>query len=106
HGFDPAEYSPTTTRKGAVTICPGMSRRPHYCGYYLFEKATAGVPIDVLGEEMANAVKVPDAPRTALIGNEYGHHRFRNYVDLIREYSVFFNPTLLSPMPRCRAEAM
>ena len=37
---------------------------------------------------------------------EYGALWFRSYVDLVREYSVFFNPTLRSPMPRSRGEAM
>ena len=106
HGFDPAEYPRTRATRGAITITPGISRRPHYCGYYLFEKATAGVECDVLGDDMPRSVKVPRPPHVPVERNVFAHQRFRNYVDLIREYSVFFNPTLLSPMPRCRAEAM
>ncbi|MBK7865292.1 MAG: glycosyltransferase [Archangiaceae bacterium] len=106
HGFDPAEYPLTTARGGALTACPGIARRPHYCGYYLFKAATEGVECAVLGDGVQGAIKVPAPPVAVGSGNDYGYHRFRNYVDVLREYSVFFNPTLLSPMPRSRAEAM
>jgi len=108
HGFDPAEYPLSTRRKGALTVCPGISRRPHYCGYYLWEKVARmkGVECAIVGDDVRGAVRVPEPPRTSTAGDDYAHHRFRNYVDFIREYSVFFNPTLLSPMPRSRAEAM
>ena len=42
------------------------------------------------------------APGTAA----YAWAKYRNYVDTLRQYSVYFNPTLRSPMPRARTEPM
>ena len=38
--------------------------------------------------------------------NDYALLRFRRYIETLREFSIYFNPTLRSPMPRSRAEAM
>ena len=40
------------------------------------------------------------------VGNAYALAKFRRYVDELRRYSVYFNPTLRSPMPRARGEPM
>ena len=45
-------------------------------------------------------------PHLLYSGNTYALGKYRNYVDEIRRYSVYFNPTLRSPMPRARAEPM
>jgi len=50
-------------------------------------------------------LKVPE-PSLAYRGNAYAIGKYRNYVDELRRYSVYFNPTLRSPMPRARAEPM
>jgi glycosyltransferase involved in cell wall biosynthesis len=48
---------------------------------------------------------VPE-PRLAYRNNHYAIAKYRSYVDEIRRYSVYFNPTLRSPMPRARGEPM
>ncbi len=107
HGLDPAEYPPALYEKSILTVGGAMRHRPHYRGYYLFRKAVQGIHCDTLSGDMPETdVRVPEPPVAFADRNDYAYHRFRNYVDLIREYSVFFNPTIRSPMPRCRGEAM
>lgn len=107
HGFDPAEYPPALYQKQIITVVEGMRQRPHFHGYYLFQKVTQGIRCDTLSGDMPDTdVKVPEPSCLYFDKNQYAYHKFRNYVDFIRQYSIFFNPTLRSPMPRCRAEAM
>jgi glycosyltransferase involved in cell wall biosynthesis len=103
HGFDPTEFPESRRAKGILTLGRAMKERPHYRGYYFFEGTLKGFPV----EHHPSALKVeePDYPNCRL-GNEYARAKFRNYVDAIREYSIYFNPTLRSPMPRSRGEAM
>ena len=41
-----------------------------------------------------------------LFRSQFARWKYRNYVDEIRRYSVYFNPTQRSPMPRARGEPM
>ncbi|MFN8389546.1 MAG: glycosyltransferase [Bdellovibrionota bacterium] len=103
HGFDPAEYQQTSYADGVLSIGRPMKSRPHYRGYFLAERVTQLLPVDVALHALA--VDEPDAayaPHT----NEFAVQKFENYRKNIRRYSVYFNPTLHSPMPRSRAEAM
>jgi glycosyltransferase involved in cell wall biosynthesis len=106
HGFDPSEYPPARRRKKLLTVAERIKTRPHYRGYYLYEQVMKDVEGDILSPDMPNAVRVPEPSRHARSLAEYGQQWFRNYVDLLRDYSIFFNPTLRSPMPRSRGEAM
>jgi glycosyltransferase involved in cell wall biosynthesis len=106
HGFDPAEYPPARRAKKVLTVAESIKTRPHYRGYYLYEQVTRGLECDILSPDMPNAVRVKEPSRHARSLEEYGAQWFRSYVDLVREYSIFFNPTLRSPMPRARGEAM
>jgi GT2 family glycosyltransferase/glycosyltransferase involved in cell wall biosynthesis len=106
HGFDPAEYPPARRAKKILTVAESIKTRPHYRGFYLYEKVTRDVPCDILSGDMPNAVRVIEPSRAARTLSEYGGRWFRNYVDLVRDYAIFFNPTLRSPMPRARGEAM
>ena len=60
------------------------------------------VTIDQLRPE---TLRVPE-PHPRYVGNAYALAKFRRYVDELRRYSVYFNPTLRSPMPRARGEPM
>ena len=102
HGFDPAEFPPATYEKGIVSpLGPLVMSRPHYRGYFLYREVFDG-HFDELRPE---TLRVPE-PHVAYTGNAYAAAKYRNYVDELRRYTVYFNPTLRSPMPRARAEPM
>lgn len=102
HGFDPTEFPPATYERGILAPCGGeMIQRPHYRGYFVHRDVFEGFPKDFLPEKLY----VPE-PHIAYKGNQYACARYRNYVDQVRRYSVYFNPTIRSPMPRSRGEAM
>lgn len=98
HGFDPTEFPPATYERGILSpLGPLVMSRPHYRGYFLYRKVFDGFP-----ERFApSTLFVPD-PSPLYEGNQYAIWKYRNYVDEIRRYSVYFNPTLRSPMPRAR----
>ncbi len=102
HGFDPMEFPPATYEKGILSpLGPAVSARPHYRGYDLYKQVFADFP----AQYAPSTLFVPD-PSPLYAGNAFAVWKFRNYVDEIRRYSVYFNPTLRSPMPRSRGEAM
>ncbi len=102
HGFDPAEY-PLSTYSKKVTGLLHLSGRPHYRGHKYLANVCIGLP-----DELRPQAIVPEEP--IMYGNrknnEYAYAKFRNYIDAIRQYTLYFNPTLRSPMPRSRTEAM
>lgn len=101
HGFDPTEFLPSTYSKGVLTL--GQNLHPWYNGYFIREKVAKLIQ-DI---SQLHTVKVEE-PRYCTIedGNFYAINKFKNYVNAIRQYSIYFNPTLRSPMPRSRGEAM
>jgi glycosyltransferase involved in cell wall biosynthesis len=102
-GFDPTEFPEATREKGILTLGRSMKERPYYRGYYFFKEATKSLSADQ--QPVGLLVDEPSFPHVRK-GNEYAQCRFRAYVDAIRQYSIYFNPTLRSPMPRSRGEAM
>lgn len=101
-GFDPIEFPQTTYRKGILTpFGSNITSRPHYRGYFIYQEVFKDFPI----EFYPHTLNVKE-PNLLYFGNQYAGTRFRNYVDEIRQYSVYFNPTIRSPMPRSRGEAM
>lgn len=103
HGFDPTEFPESRREKGILTLGRAMKERPYYRGYYFFEETLRDFPTQHYPSPLR--VEEPDYPHCRL-GNEYARAKFRNYIDAIREFSIYFNPTLRSPMPRSRGEAM
>jgi len=102
HGFDPTEFPPATYERGILSpLGPAVISRPHYRGYFLHRKVLDGFP-EAFAPSMLH---VPD-PSPLYEGNHYAIWKYRNYVDEIRRYSVYFNPTVRSPMPRARGEPM
>ena len=102
HGFDPIEFPSTTYSKGILTPCSdALISRPHYRGYNIYQQVFKNFP----SEYYPSTLSVKE-PHILLQGNDYAYARFRNYVDNIRQYSIYFNPTIRSPMPRSRGEAM
>jgi GT2 family glycosyltransferase len=103
HGFDPTEFPPSRYEDGILTLGSAMKERPHYRGYYVFRKVFDNFP----DEFSPHALSVPEPHEVYKINtNSYAYAKFRNYIDEIRKYSVYFNPTIRSPMPRSRGEAM
>jgi glycosyltransferase involved in cell wall biosynthesis len=102
HGFDPAEFPPSTYERGILApLGPLVFTRPHYRGYFFYRQVFDGC----YDELQPHSLRVPE-PHVGYQGNAYAWAKYRNYVDELRRYSVYFNPTLRSPMPRARGEAM
>lgn len=102
HGFDPTEFYPCTYSKGILTLGNAMKERPHYRGYFLYNSIINGIP----EKDTPSALSVQKPTQYIPNTNEYAYAKFRNYVDAIRQFSIYLNPTLRSPMPRSRGEAM
>lgn len=104
HGLDGADFPLTTYQRGIISPLGALvTTRPHYRGYYLYQEVFNGY-YDKLGP---HRLRVP-RPHPVSRGNPaaYAWMKYRNYVDVLRQYSIYFNPTLRSPMPRARTEPM
>jgi glycosyltransferase involved in cell wall biosynthesis len=102
HGFDPSEFQQTDYKGGVLSLGRAIRERPHYRGYELFQAVSELLPEYAKPEH--HSVRRP-----ALFTAEhevYAKLKYRAYRDSILQYSVYFNPTLRSPMPRSRGEAM
>jgi glycosyltransferase involved in cell wall biosynthesis len=102
HGFDPSDFLPATYEKGIISpFGPLVLTRPHYRGFFIYEKVLDNFPQQYLPETLY----VPD-PDVSYSGNALAVGKYQNYINSLRRYSVYFNPTIRSPMPRARGEAM
>lgn len=102
HGFEPAEFPLTTYQKQILTLGQNV-HRPWYNGVFVQKKVQ-----ELLGElTKLETLNAPE-PKYFFPENQncYALEKYRNYINNIREYSIYFNPTLRSPMPRSRGEAM
>ncbi len=135
HGLDPDDYRLTVYERKVLTIINSLARKPVYQGYPLYKEATAGLPCDYLGKDPQHEFRrvSPASPSwlpwrmlwnvanhlggdsdearggrgwRRIISEGYARSNFRAYRDLIAKYSVYLNPTRLSPMPRSRLEAL
>jgi hypothetical protein len=101
HGFDPQEFPPATYQRDVLALKPDHLR-PHYRGAWehaeVERKLDPGIRI-----ETAEHAGAPLEIRNA---NAFAVANFRSYVDRIRQFTVYLNTTLRSPMPRARGEAM
>ncbi|MEP6607089.1 MAG: glycosyltransferase [Burkholderiaceae bacterium] len=102
HGFDPRSFNPAVYEKGIVSpLNPIVPSRPHYRGYLLYREVFDGHYEQLRPETL----RVPE-PHPSYVSNAYALAKFRRYVDELRRYSIYFNPTIRSPMPRARGEPM
>jgi glycosyltransferase involved in cell wall biosynthesis len=103
HGFDPLEFAEAQYQKGILALMgPLVESRPHYRGLFLHQAVfDKNFPADHRPEGLF--VPEPDVDYSE---NLYANAKFKNYVNALRRYSVYFNPTQRSPMPRSRGEAM
>jgi glycosyltransferase involved in cell wall biosynthesis len=103
HGFDPLEFGEAQYQKGILALMgPLVESRPHYRGLFLHQ---AVFDKSFPREHLPEALFVPE-PDIDYSANRYANAKFKNYVNELRKYSVYFNPTQRSPMPRSRGEAM
>lgn len=103
-GFDPAEFPcrpPPGDGAPRILTLPqeATAERPGYRGADLLAQVAArlAAPLERL--------RVPE-PNLLLSGNAYADARFAHYVAALHGFDIYFNPTLRSPMPRSRGEAM
>lgn len=94
HGFDPDEW-PISDREvnKVLTVGRRISERDSVCGYRIIQGLErSGIPIKLVGDNPELDIQSPE-----------------NFTDLRRYYSkhaAYLNPTMRSPMPRARGEAM
>jgi glycosyltransferase involved in cell wall biosynthesis len=102
HGFDPAEFPRSMYHKKVMGLT-NMLGRPHYRGFEILNVVNSYLP-----EQLQVAGVATPEPKyyKEKENNDYAFAKYRNYVDAIREYSIYLNPTVRSPMPRSRTEAM
>lgn len=103
-GFDPVEFpcrSSSTANVPRILTLPAAAtaERPGYRGADLSGRVAAlvGTPMERL--------RVAE-PNLLLRGNAYAAAKFAHYLAALHGFDIYFNPTLRSPMPRSRGEAM
>lgn len=104
-GFSPHDFPMTARQPGRVLSMSkrAMRDRPHYNGFFVMEEARKRLADSVRIEELC----VPDPPSSLVPEtNDWAKVKYENYARRLAEYSVYVNPTLRSPMPRTRGEAM
>lgn len=97
HGYDPKEFKPIDVEKNerVLTIANHFKKRDHIMGYDFWEFVQNRARIcDVVGS------KNEDVP-----GSLPHTESMDELIRLYSEYSIYFNPTRHSAMPRSRAEA-
>jgi glycosyltransferase involved in cell wall biosynthesis len=104
HGFAPHEYPSGNRDQEVLTMLhAALCNRPHYNGLFVFEKVK-----ELLNGAMTiDTLKVLRPLDTYQVDtSEWAEAKFRNYAREIGRYTMYLNPTLRSPMPRSRGEAM
>ncbi|MDB5685390.1 MAG: hypothetical protein JWM75_3088 [Sphingomonas bacterium] len=101
HGFDPQQFPPGTQRRDILALHPDR-HRPHYRGFWEHSQVERRLDPGIRIETAAHAGAAIDPRGT----NDFATRNFRSYVDRIRQFTVYLNTTLRSPMPRSRGEAM
>lgn len=104
HGFSPHDFPPNMRGEGAYAMSSrALANRPHYNGHFVMksivESLGGEIPIDHLS---VGDPSVAYPPRTV----EWAKVKFENYVRAVGKYGIYVNPTVRSPMPRTRGEAM
>lgn len=103
-GFDPGEFperTPPNRQASSILTLPhsAYALRPRYHGADLLEIVRSRIPVAF------EQLSVPE-PDLLLNGNAYARAKFAHYIATLHRYAIYFNPTLHSPMPRTRGEAM
>jgi glycosyltransferase involved in cell wall biosynthesis/GT2 family glycosyltransferase len=108
-GFDPLMYPLSNHNEKIITVSGDMLARPIYRGYNFYKKVmdNIGWNADYLGDKLKNSVEKPLINQYLYNSpNDKGLAEFQNYAYFLSSYGIFFNPTMRSPMPRTRGEAL
>ncbi len=101
-GFDPSEFYTTSYEGGVLTLGRAIKERPYYRGYKHYLRVCELLPEEYQPEH--HSVRRP--PLGISNSDRYARLKYEAYKESLRRYSVYFNPTIRSPMPRSRGEAM
>lgn len=104
HGFSPHDY-PVGEHNSGVLCMPfdALRNRPHYNGLHIFNQ----VMLHLNKKLDINFIKVSQPHKFYTRDTQdWAISKYQNYVREVGKFSVYFNPTLRSPMPRTRGEAM
>ena len=101
-GFDPSEFYTTSYEGGVLTLGRAIKERPYYRGYKHYLRVCELLPQEYRPEH--HSVRRP--PLGISNSDRYARLKYEAYKESLRRYSVYFNPTIRSPMPRSRGEAM
>ncbi len=101
-GFDPSEFYTTNYEGGVLTLGRAIKERPYYRGYKHYLRVCELLPQEYQPEYHT----VPRPPLGISNSDRYARLKYEVYKDSLRQYSVYLNPTIRSPMPRSRGEAM
>jgi glycosyltransferase involved in cell wall biosynthesis len=105
HGFAPHEYPPGQHDRGVLVMRrDALTHRPHYRGLSVYEDVLAkiGKTVDCSYLHVPN----PSTEYYQHCSNAWAVAKYQNYVRELGHFSIYFNPTERSPMPRSRGEAM
>ena len=94
HGFDPNEW-PISDRSINKVLSVGrrIAERDGICGYRIISELNkSGIPVKLVGDNPTIGIQSPGS--------------FEELKEFHSRYAVYLNPTLRSPMPRGRGEAM
>ena len=104
HGFSPHEYPAGSHERDVLLMLQAaLHNRPHYNGLFVFEDVRRLVAnrlhMEYLKTPEPSQGYTPASP-------EWAVSKYQDYVREVGRYSIYFNPTVRSPMPRVRGEAM
>ena len=103
HGFSPHDFPPGLHDRKLLAMAErAIQNRVHYNGYFIFKEVQSQLQGLV---EFAH-LDTPDPQGLISGNNEWARAKFHNYTRELGRYSIYFNPTVRSPMPRTRGEAM
>jgi glycosyltransferase involved in cell wall biosynthesis len=100
-GFDPQEFPPATYERDVLALEPDPVRI-HYRGMWEQDKVERRLDPKIRIETARHRGAAIEIEQS----NAFAVKNYRSYVDRIRQFTVYLNTTLRSPMPRSRGEAM
>lgn len=104
-GFDPQQFTSSRYFKNILGMNDlALKQRPHYKGYFFQQETKKYLDPSILIED--TNVTPPNIIFNEGTKDIFSQLMLTNYINFLKEYSIYFNPTIRSPMPRNRGEAM
>lgn len=104
HGFSPTEFPPGKHSRGCLTLPRNAyGSRPVYRGEAIRQRVE-----ELLGGQYELEYTAPPLPHPGYVENsqEWALAKFQNVIEYIGNFSIYFNPTLHSPVLRIQGAAM